>query len=101
MFRKRSVLLLGATVSSILDFYFRKAQAQSTQNNIRKIGNEICPTSSLSNTTSGGGGEYDVAIIGGGVVGLAVAMTLASTMKELRVVVLEKEDSIAAGASSG
>jgi len=48
-----------------------------------------------------GNRNYDVAIIGGGVVGLAVAQKLASSTNKLKIVVVEKEDSIAAGASSG
>lgn len=45
--------------------------------------------------------SYDVAIIGGGVIGLAVAHKLAESNQSLRIVVIEKEDSVAAGASSG
>ena len=48
-----------------------------------------------------GATEYDVAVIGGGVVGLAVARALAASKRGLKIVVVEKEDSIAAGASSG
>jgi hypothetical protein len=53
------------------------------------------------NTVTPANRKYDVAIIGGGVVGLAVARALADTRRDLRIVVLEKEDSVAGGASSG
>ena len=49
--------------------------------------------------SSDGQGTYDVAIIGGGLVGLAIARELGVRGK--RVVLLEKEDSFASGASSG
>ena len=42
---------------------------------------------------------YDVAVIGGGVVGLAVAR--ACSVRGKKVILLEKEDAFAAGASSG
>ena len=42
---------------------------------------------------------HDVGVIGGGVVGLAVARELAAKGK--KVLLIEKEDSVAAGASSG
>lgn len=95
LLRKRNILLLGAVVVPHL-FDCHNAQSQN-----------IKPKSSLgyrkdsSRYTSSPGSEYDVCIVGGGVVGLAIAMTLAATRKELRIVLLEKEDSVAAGASSG
>ena len=41
-------------------------------------------------------GEYDLAIIGAGIVGLASALALTDRAPDLRVVVLEKEPAIAA-----
>jgi (S)-2-hydroxyglutarate dehydrogenase len=43
---------------------------------------------------------YDVAIIGGGIVGLATALTMAERAPGLRLAVLEKEDRLAAHQSS-
>ena len=43
---------------------------------------------------------YDIAVIGAGVVGLAVARECAVT-HNASVIIIEKEDSVAAGASSG
>jgi L-2-hydroxyglutarate oxidase len=40
--------------------------------------------------------QYDVAIVGGGIVGLATAMKLLSRYPKLKLVILEKEDRIAA-----
>ena len=45
------------------------------------------------------GGVYDVGVVGGGVVGLAVARELA--VRGASVVLIEREDTFAAGASSG
>ncbi|MCP5047492.1 MAG: L-2-hydroxyglutarate oxidase [bacterium] len=41
-------------------------------------------------------GVYDIAIIGGGIVGLATAMELASSKKEISIIVLETENRVAA-----
>ena len=37
-------------------------------------------------------GKYDVAIVGGGIIGLSTARTLAIKHPEVKTVVLEKED---------
>lgn len=82
MLRKTSRLLLNAGVTALLcNRYTTFAEKRSKE--------------------SRGDKNYDVAIIGGGVVGLAVARALAEANKQLRIVIVEKEDSIAAGASSG
>ena len=39
--------------------------------------------------------EFDIAIVGGGIVGIATAFKLQSSFKELRIVVFEKEDELA------
>ncbi len=41
------------------------------------------------------GGQYDIIIIGGGIIGLATAMKMAERFPRLRIVVLEKESEIA------
>ena len=40
------------------------------------------------------GREYDLAIIGGGIIGLATAMEILARRPELRLAVLEKEGAI-------
>ena len=39
--------------------------------------------------------QFDIAIVGGGIVGVATAFKLQSSFKELRIVVFEKENELA------
>ena len=59
-----------------------------------------CATASRMTTTE----KFDVAVVGAGIVGLATAVALTDRWPQLRVVVLEKEDSLGAhqtGRNSG
>jgi NADPH-dependent 2,4-dienoyl-CoA reductase/sulfur reductase-like enzyme len=91
---KRALFLASAGAAGTTFFHLLDSHgAESQSNNVTSCGNITQSPTYV--------GTYSVAIIGGGVVGLAIASALAEAHKDLRIVVLEKEDSIAAGASSG
>ena len=53
------------------------------------------PLSAYARIRSVSSGRYDIAVVGGGIIGLSTAMLLAQRLPHLKIVVLEKEDDIA------
>ena len=70
----------------------------NTNTNNSKLYNKVNKSKVKNNDSNNNNNNviYDIAIIGGGIVGLAVAQACASKLKK-SIVIIEKEDCVAAG----